>query len=182
MIRGLVATVLWTCLAGGVGVGLFFIKHEVKELEGRLAGLNQEIHREQEAIHVLRAEWSYLNDPARLRQLSERHLSMKPLGPNQVASLETLRMAPGGAALANAQPLPKALQPAPAQTTARMTPAAPAAVAAARPAQPRPMVAKAETRPAPVPAQAPAQVPAKSRAIIINSPALAASDLGPGAR
>lgn len=88
--RPLASTIVWSLLAGGIGVGLFFIKHEVKEQEARLGELNQEIERNQEALHVLKAEWSFLNDPARLRALSERYLSMKVLGPAQVATLDTL--------------------------------------------------------------------------------------------
>ena len=81
MIRGLPTTIVCACLAGAIGVGLYFIKHEVKEQEARLAELNEEIQSNQEAMHVLKAEWSYLNDPARLRALSEKHLAMKVMGP-----------------------------------------------------------------------------------------------------
>lgn len=90
MRRGLTGTILWTLLAVSVGVVLFVVKYEVKDLEHRLAGLNAEIHRNQETIHILRAEWSYLNDPARLRTLAEKHLGMKPVTPTQVATIETL--------------------------------------------------------------------------------------------
>ncbi|EME69199.1 periplasmic protein TonB [Paramagnetospirillum caucaseum] len=90
MRRGLTGTILWTLLAVGVGVVLFVVKYEVKDLEHRLAGLNAQIHGNQETIHILRAEWSYLNDPARLRALSEKHLGMKPVTPTQVATLDTL--------------------------------------------------------------------------------------------
>ena len=105
MIKGLAGTVLWTCVAGAVGIGLFFVKHEVKDLESRLGGLNRDIARNQEEMHVLKAEWSYLNDPARLRQLSERHLGMKPMAPNQIATLDTL---PGNSDLPALAALPKA--------------------------------------------------------------------------
>jgi len=94
MIKGLAGTVLWSLLAGCVGIGLFFVKHEVKDLETRLAGLNLDIVRNQEEMHVLKAEWSYLNDPARLRDLSERHLGMRPMGTRQIATLDTLPGAP----------------------------------------------------------------------------------------
>jgi len=96
MIRGFLGAVMWTCLAGAVGIGLFFVKHEVKDLEGRLGELNHDIARNQEEMHVLKAEWSYLNDPARLRTLSERHLGMRPMGPGQVATLDMLQGAGAG--------------------------------------------------------------------------------------
>nr|CAM74626.1 secreted (periplasmic) protein [Magnetospirillum gryphiswaldense MSR-1] len=52
MIRGMISTILLTLAAGLVGIGLFYVKHQVKEQEARLAELNQEIRANQEAIHV----------------------------------------------------------------------------------------------------------------------------------
>ena len=90
MNRSLTGTVLWTCFAGLLGAALFFVKHEVKDLETKLASVKHEIIRNQEDIHVLNAEWSFLNDPVRLRDLAQRHLGMKQMGPTQVATLDTL--------------------------------------------------------------------------------------------
>ena len=96
MIRGMTGTILWVCLAGVVGVGLFFVKHEVSDLETRLAGVTHDIQSNEEEVHVLQAEWSYLNDPARLRELAEKHLGMRPIAPTQIATLDTL---PGDSAV-----------------------------------------------------------------------------------
>jgi cell division protein FtsL len=126
MMRGLSGTILWTCLAGAIGVGLFSVKHEVKDQELRLSHLNQDIQREQEAIHVLKAEWSYLNDPARLRALSEKHLGMQPVAPGQVATLDSLN-AQGQPAFALAKPAAK--QP----TTSTVAKAEPPKAPPARP-------------------------------------------------
>ena len=41
MIPGLFGTVLSALAAGTVGIGLYFVKHEVKEQEVRLAELNR---------------------------------------------------------------------------------------------------------------------------------------------
>lgn len=138
MIRGLGTTIACACLAGAMGVGLFFVKHEVKEQEARLAELNQEIQSNQEAIHVLKAEWSYLNDPARLRALSEKFLSMKVMGPAQIASLDTLPAAAPVAvaavkpvAVAAAKPLAPTPSPAPAAKPAQIPAKAPTAMAKA---------------------------------------------------
>ena len=62
-----------------VGFGLFRLTYEVQDLEEELARLNRTILEEQEAIHVLEAEWSYLNRPARLEKLNDRHLGLGPL-------------------------------------------------------------------------------------------------------
>lgn len=82
MIR--IMVVLWTVLAAGVGVGLFLLKHEVQALEEELVRLNRAIRLTQENIHVLRAEWSFLNDPTRLHRLAEEHLGMTVLKPEQM--------------------------------------------------------------------------------------------------
>ncbi len=91
MMRGM--TILWTMLALMVGISLFLLKYEVQSLEERLAALDGEIRRNQESLHVLKAEWSYLNDPARLRELNERHLELKPYLPEQVIAIADLPMA-----------------------------------------------------------------------------------------
>lgn len=92
MIRA--ATLVWAMLAIAVGVGLFMLKYEVQGLEDELTRLNREIRADRAAIHVLEAEWSYLNDPARLRDLATRHLGMAPLAPDQVSTVAQLPLRP----------------------------------------------------------------------------------------
>ena len=91
-----VATVLDVALAGGLSLGLYIVKHGVIELENRLTQVNREIARDQRAIHVLKAEWSFLNEPARVRDLAERHLGMSPAVGGQFGALIALpaRLAP----------------------------------------------------------------------------------------
>lgn len=177
MIHGLGTTIVCACLAGGIGVGLFFVKHEVKEQEVRLAELNHEIQSNQEAIHVLKAEWSYLNDPARLRALSEKYLSMKVMGPTQVASLDSLpatgpvyaahaaaaavaradtdRPTPtvgGGTDAVVAHTAPAVPRPEPTRTPPKPEPTKTAAtkLASAKPAGPSPVIPIPASNPAPV--------------------------------
>ncbi len=106
MIRGMAGTVVWAGLAAAFGIGLFSVKHEVKDLETQLEALNHEIQQNQEEIHVLNAEWSYLNDPVRLGAQAERHLGMRPVGPAQVATLESLPMGEAPRATAAEAPPP----------------------------------------------------------------------------
>jgi len=75
----------WVLLVGGAGVALFLMKYEVQAREERLARINAEIIRTQEAIQVLRAEWSYLNRPDRLADLATRHLDLVPASGRQIA-------------------------------------------------------------------------------------------------
>ncbi|MGM0561097.1 MAG: cell division protein FtsL [Pseudomonadota bacterium] len=69
---------------------LFQVKHEVQQKERRLEALNEQILRDQESIHILKAEWSYLNDPKRLARLAERHLDLKPMETAQVSQVAYL--------------------------------------------------------------------------------------------
>jgi cell division protein FtsL len=80
------ATVAWLALVVLAGTGLFLVKHEVQDLEERLARLDDRIAKEHEAVHVLRAEWAYLTRPERLARLAERHLELKPPSPGQIAN------------------------------------------------------------------------------------------------
>ncbi|PKU22681.1 cell division protein FtsL [Telmatospirillum siberiense] len=86
------ATILWAVLAAAAGTSLFMLKYEVQAQEQRLSGLRKDIVEAQESIHVMKAEWSYLNDPARLREQAERHLGLHPLKPNQIVTIASLPM------------------------------------------------------------------------------------------
>ncbi len=77
---------LWLALvAAAIGV-LFYTSHQAQELQAALAVSDREILREQQAIRVLRAEWAYLNEPNRLRDLAREFTTLGPLLPNQVVA------------------------------------------------------------------------------------------------
>ena len=55
------------------GYATIQFKYDVQALERELTQLDAKILRHQEAIHVLKAEWAFLNEPARERkQVGER--------------------------------------------------------------------------------------------------------------
>ncbi len=60
----------WICAITITGYILFYITFQVEALEAQLTKLNHQIIIEQETIHVLKAEWSYLKRPERLKKLS----------------------------------------------------------------------------------------------------------------
>jgi hypothetical protein len=80
-------TVVWLALATLIVVGLFHVKYQVQALEDEIVRVNRQIVGEQEAIHVLQAEWSYVNQPQRLESLSSRHLDLQPLKAKQIINL-----------------------------------------------------------------------------------------------
>src|SRR5690554_7406078 len=67
---------LIVAVAAGIAGFLFQVKYRVQDLEQELATLNQQIRVDREAMHVLRTEWSYLNQPERISELAARHLEM----------------------------------------------------------------------------------------------------------
>lgn len=70
-------TLLFLLLAGALSVALFSVKYQFQDLEQELVELNRSIIAERQSVHVLKAEWSHLNNPERLGLLAERLLGMK---------------------------------------------------------------------------------------------------------
>ena len=77
------STLLTLLFAGAISLVMFSVKYEVQDLEDELSRLNRSIIAERQAIHVLKAEWSHLNNPERLRSLARRHLGLKPVEAKQ---------------------------------------------------------------------------------------------------
>ena len=94
-----VASILFFLTAAGAAMFLFHIKQEVREMEEELGIAQSNILRHQEAIHVLRTEWSYLNRPARIAELAERYLDIQQLAARQFVGFEDIPFRSAGAAL-----------------------------------------------------------------------------------
>ena len=82
------AAILWIFSAAMIAVVLFLLKHEVQSLERELQMVNRQVIADQEAIHVLKAEWSFLNQPARIADLAQRHLQLQPLETVQIIEFD----------------------------------------------------------------------------------------------
>lgn len=86
--------------------------HRVKAQEQALVSMSAQIAREAEQIRVLKAEWSYLNQPDRLQALARRHLALAPTGASQIVVLTSLPIkndtmsAAGPSPVIDAQDLP----------------------------------------------------------------------------
>jgi len=110
MIR--LSTIAWGLLVAVSGYAMFQVKYEVMQLEDELTRVNHQIADSREAIHVLNAEWSVLNQPARLDQLAKRYLTLGPIAAAQVGRLDSLPQRPevaaagteGGSAAASSKP------------------------------------------------------------------------------
>jgi cell division protein FtsL len=73
---------------------VYRIKFESTRQAENVAKLRREIRIEHEAIATLRAQWSKLDNPARIQQLAQRHLRLKPIEPHQFDSLKGLSPRP----------------------------------------------------------------------------------------
>jgi len=112
MIR--MGTLLWLLLVGASGYAMFQVKYEVAQLDEQLGRVNREIAKNEEAMRVLGAEWSFLDQPGRLAPLAQRYLDLKPIAPAQILHLDAVpRRAPPPAANA-----PVAVAPPPAARAA----------------------------------------------------------------
>lgn len=143
------SALIWLGLAGAAGAVLFQTSYQVQGREDLLASLNRKIVAEQEAIQILKAEWSYLNDLSRLETMARTHLSLRPTDARQfLASADVIPMRPAPAPVPEALPPMAGLGGRSPQTAALK--AAPAAAPAKAPAPPSPIPAPAVIEPAAV--------------------------------
>lgn len=83
-------TLLWLALAAFCGTVLFHTSQRVHDEREKIASLETSINKEEESLRVLNAEWSYLNQPARLEKLSKTYLNMAPLKGSQFIKVEDI--------------------------------------------------------------------------------------------
>ncbi len=86
------AICLWAALTVLTAVifATFIMKNRVQDLEKELAGINRTISEDIKTIHILKAEWSHLNNPERLRNLAGRHSDLSPVKAEQIISYASL--------------------------------------------------------------------------------------------
>lgn len=84
------AAVMWTALIIVAGVAIFMVSYRVQALENELQAKRQQIEHDRSTIRVLEAEWAYLNDPDRLRRLSEQHFGFVAPSATTITSFDRL--------------------------------------------------------------------------------------------
>jgi len=88
MIR--ISAIIWVAVLALLGIGLFQVKYNVQTKERELREVRRQIEANYSAMHVLDAEWSYLNDPLRLADLARRHTELVPTTPGQIGDFASL--------------------------------------------------------------------------------------------
>ncbi len=84
------AAFVWLLTIALTALGLFHVKYEVQRLEQELSQEQRLILEHREAIHVLKAEWSFLNPPTRISKLAARHLGLAPMSSRQIVQIQEL--------------------------------------------------------------------------------------------
>ncbi len=85
-----IAGFLCLLTAASAALLLFYVKQQVREMEKELGLVHRSILDHQVAIQVLKTEWSYLNQPARIAELASRHLGLRPVSAERIIRLEDL--------------------------------------------------------------------------------------------
>jgi hypothetical protein len=151
MIR--LASLFWLALVAVTGFATFKVKYAVQDIEDELNKVRRHTVAEQQEIHILRAEWTSLNQPERLADLNRRLLSLAALAPKQLQrKVEDIPLRPvpePAEPLIATAPEAVAPQPAAADVHASADTVTPVAAAAPHPALAKiQLIATAEAAPA----------------------------------
>ncbi len=82
--------VFWMFVGVLASFGLYTLKYRVQALKNEVLAAETQLREEKKNLHVLTAEWTYLNRPERLRQLTAKYLAIKPVHGPQLADFATL--------------------------------------------------------------------------------------------
>lgn len=85
---------IWIVLLTVTLTILYQIKHQVREIHKDINHLHKQMAEEEETLHILRAEWSYLNRPERLASLTRSMEEVGPVTPVQIASVDKIPFPP----------------------------------------------------------------------------------------
>jgi len=95
MIKTINAIMVCTSLAGLVGV--YALKYSVEDIASDKTALERKIERQEGELSLLKADWSYLNQPAHVAPIVARHqeaLNLVPIKQEQFGLMGGLPMRP----------------------------------------------------------------------------------------
>ncbi len=81
---------LWIAISAVICFGSLALKNNVQKLEKELNSINNSIQSNIKNIHILKAEWSHLNTPSRLRELAAKHILLNPVQAEQIINYSAL--------------------------------------------------------------------------------------------
>ena len=83
-------TLMGIILLGFLSFVVFQVENKVDSLRGDLKTVNKKILKHKEDIHVLEAEWSYLNRPERLRKMAGKYLMLDDIALSQIQNIDNI--------------------------------------------------------------------------------------------
>jgi hypothetical protein len=82
---------------GGIAVaafGLYLVKYSVQDVQREVINMRAALVQENKSIHMLNAEWAYLNRPERLKALAEAHMQVAPISSIQILDVQHVQVLP----------------------------------------------------------------------------------------
>ena len=64
--------------------GMFMLKYHVLAKQTELAQLHRKIMQNNRSIHILKAEWTNLSKPERLKMLADKNTKLQPVKASQI--------------------------------------------------------------------------------------------------
>jgi hypothetical protein len=83
------SSVFWLLLVSATALATFAVKYEVQTLDDRLGDAKKATASENRELHVLDAEWAYLNRPDMLAAMNQHFVSLAPITRQQLQTAIT---------------------------------------------------------------------------------------------
>lgn len=84
------STIVWAMLIVAAAFLLYMVKYQVQYLRQQVAQATHELEIEREGLHVVAAEWAYLNRPERLQALASKYLASSDMMVSQVVDIQAI--------------------------------------------------------------------------------------------
>lgn len=84
------SSLVWMVVIVVASFMLYKVKYQVQALKNEVASVSRQLEHEREALHVVNAEWAYLNRPERLQRLAGKYLAATDLTVSQIAEVEEI--------------------------------------------------------------------------------------------
>ncbi len=87
-------TLAWMGVVIILAVAVFQVEFRVEGLRAEYTEINRQLEEDQQAIHILRAEWAFLTYPDRIRNVAAKHLKTESAAVGQIARIEDIPFRP----------------------------------------------------------------------------------------
>ena len=91
MIRFMNLNTAFLALTLLIAYGTYHVKYDAQKNLKQIKAIDRQIEQEKERERVLAADWTLLNEPARLQRLAASHLALVPIEATQIVSVVDLK-------------------------------------------------------------------------------------------